>query len=211
MRSVAPLPRLRISKPRNAPRTCRVRSSRHERIAIVNAAAPSSRAPLPEYTRLPDRHRELFAAWPSRVAVSVESLSILSCRSLISRQRADLQADAVLLVAVRRAQLVELADSVSVLTFSITAGCRSLIPSWRSRWQRIKTVWAETRDARSTQLVFCDLSTPNAASFNVYDEVRTKLLESGVPKAGDRVHPRRRQRCRQENTVRRCERRRYAS
>ena len=49
--------------------------------------------------------------------------------------------------------------------------------------QRIKTVWAETRDARSTQLVFCDLSTPNPASFNVYDEVRTKLIESGVPKA----------------------------
>ena len=35
----------------------------------------------------------------------------------------------------------------------------------------------------STQLVFCDLSTPNPATFNVYDEVRTKLLESGVPKA----------------------------
>jgi len=49
--------------------------------------------------------------------------------------------------------------------------------------QRIKTVWSETRDARSTQLVFCDLSTPNAVNFNVYDEVRTKLLESGVPKA----------------------------
>ena len=49
--------------------------------------------------------------------------------------------------------------------------------------QRIKTVWTETRDARSTQLVFCDLSTPHPANFNVYDEVRTKLLESGVPKA----------------------------
>ncbi len=49
--------------------------------------------------------------------------------------------------------------------------------------QRIKTVWEETRDARSTQLVFCDLSTPNPATFNVYDEVRTKLLESGVPKS----------------------------
>jgi N12 class adenine-specific DNA methylase len=49
--------------------------------------------------------------------------------------------------------------------------------------QRIKTVWTETRDARSTQLVFCDLSTPNPETFNVYDEVRTKLLESGVPKA----------------------------
>ena len=33
--------------------------------------------------------------------------------------------------------------------------------------QRIKTVWTETRDARSTQLVFCDLSTPNALNFNV--------------------------------------------
>ena len=49
--------------------------------------------------------------------------------------------------------------------------------------QRIKTVWTETRDARSTQLVFCDLSTPNPASFNVYDEVRTKLIEAGVPSA----------------------------
>ena len=49
--------------------------------------------------------------------------------------------------------------------------------------QRIKAVWAETSDARSTQLVFCDLSTPNPASFNVYDEVRTKLIESGVPQA----------------------------
>jgi hypothetical protein len=49
--------------------------------------------------------------------------------------------------------------------------------------QRIKAVWTETREARSTQLVFCDLSTPNPASFNVYDEVRSKLIESGVPKA----------------------------
>jgi hypothetical protein len=47
--------------------------------------------------------------------------------------------------------------------------------------QRIKSVWTETRDARSTQLVFCDLSTPNPASFNVYDEVRSKLMEAGVP------------------------------
>jgi N12 class adenine-specific DNA methylase len=48
--------------------------------------------------------------------------------------------------------------------------------------QRIKNVWAETRDARSTQLVFCDLSTPDPAKFNVYEEVRAKLIESGVPK-----------------------------
>jgi N12 class adenine-specific DNA methylase len=46
--------------------------------------------------------------------------------------------------------------------------------------ERIKAVWAETIEARSTQLVFCDLSTPNADRFNVYDEVRTKLIEAGV-------------------------------
>ncbi len=37
---------------------------------------------------------------------------------------------------------------------------------------RIKNVWEETRDARSTQLVFCDLSTPDPARFNVYDELQ---------------------------------------
>jgi N12 class adenine-specific DNA methylase len=58
--------------------------------------------------------------------------------------------------------------------------------------QRIKTVWEETRQVRSTQLVFCDLSTPdrstansgaNSGRFNVYDELRARLIESGVPRA----------------------------
>jgi N12 class adenine-specific DNA methylase len=48
---------------------------------------------------------------------------------------------------------------------------------------RIRNVWEQTRDARSTQLVFCDLSTPNPDRFNVYDEVRTRLVERGVPQA----------------------------
>ena len=48
---------------------------------------------------------------------------------------------------------------------------------------RIQTVWEKTRNARSTQLVFCDLSTPSPNRFNVYDELKTKLIEAGVPKA----------------------------
>ena len=48
---------------------------------------------------------------------------------------------------------------------------------------RIRGVWGDTRDARSTQLVFCDLSTPDPAHFNVYDEIRTRLVERGVPQA----------------------------
>jgi len=48
---------------------------------------------------------------------------------------------------------------------------------------RIKRVWADTASTRSTQLVFCDLSTPDPDKFNVYDEVRTKLIEVGVPEA----------------------------
>ena len=41
--------------------------------------------------------------------------------------------------------------------------------------QRIKNVRDESNGARSTQLVFCDLSTPDPTRFNVYDELRTRL------------------------------------
>ncbi|MED9965703.1 MAG: helicase-related protein, partial [Blautia sp.] len=43
-------------------------------------------------------------------------------------------------------------------------------------------IWKETSERKSTQLVFCDLSTPkNDGSFNVYDDVREKLVEKGIP------------------------------
>ena len=34
---------------------------------------------------------------------------------------------------------------------------------------------------RSAQLVFCDLSTPRRAFFNVYDDMKAKLIERGIP------------------------------
>lgn len=44
-------------------------------------------------------------------------------------------------------------------------------------------IWKETEAQRSTQLVFCDLSTPkNDGTFNVYDDVREKLVAKGVPR-----------------------------
>ena len=46
---------------------------------------------------------------------------------------------------------------------------------------RIHATWAVTHERRSTQLVFCDLSTPNPDRFNVYHHVRDSLLERGVP------------------------------
>jgi hypothetical protein len=46
---------------------------------------------------------------------------------------------------------------------------------------RIYAVWDETRPERSTQLVFCDLSTPSPDRFNVYDEIRARLIERGIP------------------------------
>ena len=43
-------------------------------------------------------------------------------------------------------------------------------------------IWAENADTRATQLVFCDLSTPkNDGAFNVYDDIRTKLTDKGIP------------------------------
>ena len=43
-------------------------------------------------------------------------------------------------------------------------------------------IWARTKDERSTQLVFCDLSTPkNDGKFNVYDDLKAKLIAKGIP------------------------------
>ncbi len=43
-------------------------------------------------------------------------------------------------------------------------------------------IWVENADTRATQLVFCDLSTPkNDGAFNVYDDIRTKLTDKGIP------------------------------
>ena len=43
-------------------------------------------------------------------------------------------------------------------------------------------IWEENADTRATQLVFCDLSTPkNDGTFNVYDDMREKLIARGIP------------------------------
>ena len=44
-------------------------------------------------------------------------------------------------------------------------------------------IWTDTADQRSTQLIFCDLSTPNGKGFNVYDDIKAKLIAKGVPEA----------------------------
>lgn len=44
-------------------------------------------------------------------------------------------------------------------------------------------IWNETKEQKSTQLIFCDLSTPKGdGTFNVYEDVRDKLIEKGVPR-----------------------------
>jgi hypothetical protein len=45
----------------------------------------------------------------------------------------------------------------------------------------ISRTWEQTRDTRATQLVFSDLSTPSADRFNVYGEIRDRLIAKGVP------------------------------
>lgn len=48
--------------------------------------------------------------------------------------------------------------------------------------ENVLRIWQETQAERRTQLVFCDLSTPKGdGSFNVYDDMRKKLLAQGVP------------------------------
>ena len=48
--------------------------------------------------------------------------------------------------------------------------------------QNVLKIWEEGKDQKLTQLLFCDLSTPkNDGNFNVYDDLRKKLIAAGVP------------------------------
>ena len=48
--------------------------------------------------------------------------------------------------------------------------------------ENVFEIWQRTVDKRSTQMIFCDLSTPkDDGTFSVYDDIRAKLLELGIP------------------------------
>lgn len=48
--------------------------------------------------------------------------------------------------------------------------------------ENVFEIWQRTADQHSTQMIFCDLSTPKGdGSFSVYDDIRDKLLELGIP------------------------------
>ena len=48
--------------------------------------------------------------------------------------------------------------------------------------ENVFDIWQRTADRKSTQMVFCDLSTPHGdGKFNVYDDLRNKLIAKGVP------------------------------
>ncbi len=48
--------------------------------------------------------------------------------------------------------------------------------------ENIYRIWLENKEDKLTQLVFCDLSTPkNDGTFNVYDDIKNKLIAKGVP------------------------------
>ena len=50
---------------------------------------------------------------------------------------------------------------------------------WR---ERVFTIWERTKAQHSTQMIFCDLSTPRAEGFDVYNDIRDKLVARGIPK-----------------------------
>ena len=48
--------------------------------------------------------------------------------------------------------------------------------------RNVLQIWADGKEQKLTQLLFCDLSTPkNDGNFNVYDDIRKKLVAAGVP------------------------------
>src|SRR5699024_11515295 len=56
------------------------------------------------------------------------------------------------------------------------------LPIFNACVGNILRIWQDGHADKLTQLVFCDLSTPkNDGTFNVYDDVKTKLIANGVP------------------------------
>ncbi|MDR0764291.1 MAG: helicase C-terminal domain-containing protein, partial [Synergistaceae bacterium] len=47
--------------------------------------------------------------------------------------------------------------------------------------ENIYKIWDETKNNRLTQAVFCDFSTPGKGKFNVYDDIKLKLFQKGIP------------------------------
>ena len=48
--------------------------------------------------------------------------------------------------------------------------------------RNVYRIWEQSKERRSAQLVFCDLSTPKSdGSFNIYDDLKRKLMEKGIP------------------------------
>ena len=73
--------------------------------------------------------------------------------------------------------------------------------------QNVLKIWGGKQDQKLTQLLFCDLSTPkNDGNFNVYEDIRKKLVAAGVPENGDQVHPQRRHRTKKGGCVPKCAR-----
>ena len=47
--------------------------------------------------------------------------------------------------------------------------------------EKIYQIWEETKKNKSTQMVFCDFSVPGKGGFNVYDDMKEKLISKGIP------------------------------
>lgn len=47
--------------------------------------------------------------------------------------------------------------------------------------ENVYKIWSNTSDEKLTQFIFCDLSTPNSKQFNVYDDIKQKLIMRGIP------------------------------
>lgn len=48
--------------------------------------------------------------------------------------------------------------------------------------EQVFAIWEKTKPQRSAQMTFCDLSTPRADGFDVYNDIRSKLVARGIPK-----------------------------
>ena len=47
--------------------------------------------------------------------------------------------------------------------------------------QKVFDIWENSKETTGTQMIFCDMSTPKPDEFNVYDDIKAKLIDKGIP------------------------------
>ena len=127
------------------------------------------------------RHDMYLELWEGNYLTKTAQINLTW--DAVAAKIADLIGQGRLIVPIKAAPVPQQMEQLTLTPeYSEKAG----LPSYEQQVKNIDLVaeakkWNKPMPQRSAQLVFCDLSTPKAGVFNVYDDMKAKLIERGIP------------------------------